>query len=459
MKTNSRLKAPLADTHPPVIRELSQLLKTFEQKTAHLNQIILQLHENEILLRTALENSQEGIFVIDGNFKFLYANKELCQILARPINQIVGCNFTDFLSDSSKQKVIDAYLSRRQGKSISKQYEFSIKRENGEKRRVVIRAATASIPGKDMVTIGQILDITGSRKTEEALRASEEKSSNIIENIEEGYFEINLKGDFTFFNQSVCATMGYSRNDLLGMNYTTYTSPRTAQKMFRIFNQVFLTGKPAKVTDYEIIRKDGTPLVLELSTYLIRDHDGTATGFRGITRDASERKQYEEKLAYLAYHDSLTGLYNRKAFLEKLEELLQYAARYRTVCAILFVDLDRFKQVNDTFGHHIGDLLLQQVAIRLKKLLRKTDHVCRHGGDEFTIILSNASDTYPQKVAQRVLEKMSAPFLIEGCTIDFLTTSIGIGIYPEHGRDVNHLMHHADKAMYRAKQEGNRYVV
>lgn len=459
MKTKPAVTPLPEKTDAPVTRELSQLLRTFEKKTEHLNRIILQLQENEILLRTALENSQEGVFIVDGNFKFLFANHQLCKILDCPASQIIGRDFRDFLSGSSQKKVAETYMARRQGKPAPKLYEVRIQRKSGEKRQIAIRAATARIPGKDMVTIAQILDVTGSRKTEEALRASEEKSRDIIENIEEGYFEINLNGDFTFFNQSVCSTMGYSRSEIMGMNYTAYTSPRTAKKMFRIFNQVYRTGQPAKITDYEIIKKDGTPLVLELSTYLIRDHEGTATGFRGITRDASERKQYEEKLAYLAYHDPLTGLYNRKAFLERLEETLQYANRYGTVCAILFVDLDRFKQVNDTFGHQVGDQLLQEVADRLRKLVRRTDHVCRHGGDEFTIILNSAPDTYPQTVARRIIENLSASFRINRHAIDFLTASIGIGIYPEHGRDVSSLLRHADKAMYRAKQNGNRYVV
>jgi diguanylate cyclase (GGDEF)-like protein len=177
-------------------------------------------------------------------------------------------------------------------------------------------------------------------------------------------------------------------------------------------------------------------------------------GCIGTIQDVTEQRRSEKKMTYLANYDTLTDLPNRNLFQERLAHAITQANRNDSSVALLFIDLDRFKDINDSLGHHIGDKLLNSVAIRLLKVLRESDTVARLGGDEFTIILENLeSPQYAAGIAQKVLEKLSRSFLIEGREL-FITASIGITIYPRDATDISALLKNADTAMYLAKDEG-----
>jgi diguanylate cyclase (GGDEF)-like protein/PAS domain S-box-containing protein len=169
---------------------------------------------------------------------------------------------------------------------------------------------------------------------------------------------------------------------------------------------------------------------------------------------AIEQRQLTDKLAYQAQHDSLTGLPNRSLFEDRLQRALVQAQRQGTVVAVLFVDLDRFKQINDTLGHSVGDVLLQQVARRLERCIRKTDTLARMGGDEFTLLLTELRDPqYSQTVAQKLLDELQSPFQVDRYEL-FVTASIGISVFPRDGKDAATLQRNADRAMYQAKNRG-----
>ncbi|WP_207679150.1 cache domain-containing protein [Desulfonema magnum] len=293
---------------------------------------------------------------------------------------------------------------------------------------------------------------------EDALRESEERYRTILENIEDSYYEVDLAGNMIFFNNSLCRHLGYTKDELEGTNFREYMDEINAKKVFQAFHRTFKTGKSAKSFDWKFIKKDGSEAYAEISVSLIKNSEGDAIGFRGIARDVTERKKFEEELAFLAYHDPLTGLYNRKAFLEKLKETLVFAKRYENERSVFYLDLDKFKEVNDMYGHETGDKLLKEVADRLKISVRESDHVCRFGGDEFTIILNNTNDSCPERVALRIMEKISEPYYIDNHKIDFITPSIGISAYPKDGYDVDTLINCADTAMYKAKEGRNQYV-
>ena len=301
-------------------------------------------------------------------------------------------------------------------------------------------------------------EVTRREHLRQEIEKSEEKYKTILENIEEGYFEVDLAGHITFFNSSMLKMIGYTGNELLGMGYRSFMSSKTATRVFRSYNRAFRTGQLPTPFDWELVRKNGERLYVETSLSFIRDASNKIVGFRGIARDVSPRKKIEKELLYLASHDHLTGLYNRGALFEKLRETIAYAKRFRQRCALLFLDLDNFKTVNDTWGHETGDRVLKEVASRLTGLLRETDYVCRHGGDEFTIILSNSKNMNPPKVAQKVIDAISRPFPVGNNEIAVITTSIGISVYPDDSSAMEKLVKYADKAMYRAKDRKNRYI-
>jgi diguanylate cyclase (GGDEF)-like protein/PAS domain S-box-containing protein len=293
---------------------------------------------------------------------------------------------------------------------------------------------------------------------EKQLISSEEKYRTILESIEEGYFEVDIAGSVTFFNSSMLKMIGYTEQELLGLNYRKFMDPWTAHKIFREYNKAFCTGALPTPFDWEMIKKSGEKIHVETSLSFIKNSRDEVIGFRGIARDISVRKKFEEELLYMASHDHLTGLYNRGALFERLRETLAYARRFDKKCALLFLDLDNFKNVNDAFGHETGDMVLQETARRLASILRETDYLCRHGGDEFTILLNNPDNMNPEKVARKIIDKLKAPFKIKTDTIDFITTSVGISLYPDDGTTIDDLVKHADQAMYKAKEKKNRYI-
>jgi diguanylate cyclase (GGDEF)-like protein len=161
----------------------------------------------------------------------------------------------------------------------------------------------------------------------------------------------------------------------------------------------------------------------------------------------------------MVYHDTLTGLLNRTAFQQNVERELTHAKRYGEQRALLFIDLDKFKTVNDTYGHDAGDQLLQEFASRAGKTLRETDSIYRLGGDEFAILLTNPKNQKPEIAARRVVDITAKPFLLETHTIDFVTASIGISIFPDNGQDIETLLQCSDHAMYEAKEKGNCFSI
>lgn len=286
----------------------------------------------------------------------------------------------------------------------------------------------------------------------ESVRISTERDKTILETMEDGYFELDLKGRVTFSNDSLTEFFRYPKGNLLGADYRHLLDEGAAERVFRVFNQLYETGRPVKNMETGFQLGDGGELFLESSVSVIRDATGQIVGFRGTVRDMTLRKKTSEKLFYLAYHDSLTGLFNRKAFHENLGQELIYATRYRQERSLLFMDLDHFKKVNDTYGHDAGDQLLKEFTARLQNCLRSTDRVYRLGGDEFAVILSDIKVSRPEVVVQRIVDGMKKVFHLEKATIDFVTVSIGVSTFPVDGTDVETLLLCADKAMYRVKR-------
>jgi len=254
------------------------------------------LLESEQKFRSIVENSHAGILIVDDAYRFTYVNDKLCRMLDYPREEVIGHDFREFLDEEAKKIVGDRYVLRRRGESPPPRYEFNIVRKGGKKRRVEISSAVTKDLAGNIQTVSQILDITDRKRSEEALRASEEKYRTIIETMEEGYSEVDLKGNFTFFNDSVWRMTGYTRDELVGMNNRDYTTPETARKMYQIFSEIYRTERPAKVIDYEIIKKDGGIMIVEMSVSLIRDSEGKPVGFRIISRDVTERRKIEAQL-------------------------------------------------------------------------------------------------------------------------------------------------------------------
>ncbi|MEW6265261.1 MAG: PAS domain S-box protein [Thermodesulfobacteriota bacterium] len=254
------------------------------------------LLESEELFRSIVENSHEGILMADEAFHFIYVNDELCSMLGYTRQELTGQDFRRFLDEESRSLVAGNYLKRQRGEPTPSRYEFNVVRQDGRKRRVEISSALIRDSAGQPRTVSQILDVTKRRAAEEALRESEEKFRTLLDSIEEGYFEVDLKGRLTYANDSFCRIMGYGREEMIGHSYKEFTSPRWAEITFRRVNEIFRTGQAAKDHLYEILTKDGSLRVLQGAASLLRDKSGQPLGFRGVAHDVTESKRAEEAL-------------------------------------------------------------------------------------------------------------------------------------------------------------------
>lgn len=461
---------------------------------------------------------------------------------------------------------------------------------------------------------------------EEALaffRFDQTPLSEVIEDLPDGYYEVNLRGDLIAFNRALCRIHGYWPETMVNMNYTDFSPPELHDEIFRTYAEVYNTGRPLQILDYQVTRPDGSVAVIHTSVHLARDKEGKPTGFRGISRDVTEQRRVEayeqartrvlesiarnapieetlkdilnalrqqmpdcagmilragddatlecvagidvgEKFAtgagkdkigpeggaccraaftrepviignlekdsrcrehvdespasdiravwafpilrgeksvlgvlvlypatarkplerekqwlhsatataeialshhrmtseldYLSRHDTLTGILNRRSFMSEAQRLLALAGRKQWSSAMLFLDLDRFKKVNDTWGHQIGDLLLTDTTKRLNACLRQSDCLARLGGDEFAVLLPEAGTQEARIVANRILRVMTEPFYLSGVRAS-VGISIGIAVCPPEKKiSAGALLVQADNALYHAKSNGSGWA-
>jgi diguanylate cyclase (GGDEF)-like protein/PAS domain S-box-containing protein len=290
-------------------------------------------------------------------------------------------------------------------------------------------------------------DITERRRAEQRLRESEERYRLLFERNLAGVYRSSLDGAILDCNDALARTFGYrTRAELLGQSaFSLYNAAEDRQ---RLMAQVREHGSISNA-EVRMRRRDGSPVWVSENMTLL---DGGI--LEGTILDITDRKVAQEQMEYQAYHDILTGLPNRLLFRDRIEIALAHAKRHRTNAAVLFLDLDQFKLVNDTLGHTVGDGLLQEVANRLVAAIRADDTVARMGGDEFTVLLTDIKETGSSAiVAQKLLDAISRPMVIEGHEI-YATTSIGVALFPDDGGDAETLLRRSDSAMYRAKEAG-----
>ena len=301
-------------------------------------------------------------------------------------------------------------------------------------------------------------EIAKRRRIEETVRQSEERYRTIMDEMEEWYFEIDLKGNFTFFNDILADALGLSRDELIGKNYREFIKKEDSTSISGLFHQIFKTGRSTRNFSYEFTRKNASVASIEFSFFPKRNKAGRIVGFRGVGHDITERKRAEDRIQFFATHDGLTGLPNRVLFSQLLNHAIESAKHHKRRLAVFFIDLDRFKIINDTMGHEAGDALLQQICVRFKQSLRADDIVGRMGGDEFIILIEEVRELdHVALVAHKILSNVMKPIVLRG-EVCRVTASMGISIYPKDGNNEQSLMKNADIAMYFAKEEGkNNY--
>ena len=422
-------------------------------------QAIDALIQSEERYRTILDNTREGYFEADLSGTFTFVNDAECRDLGYTREELIGMNYKQYTDETEGKKLFEISLEVfNTGEQINGFDGEFIKKDGTKGFNQVSLSLIRNQEGQPIGFRGLSRDITERKKMEETIRQSEERYRTIIEEMEEWYFETDLSGNILFFNEVFARGVGYSRDSMTGLNFRAFIKKEDSASIYELYNQVFKTGQPTRNFPYEFIQPDGTVISAEFSIFPKRDGAGRIVGFRGVGHDITERKLAEKRIQYLATHDALTDLPNRLMFSQLLNHTLQSSRRFKRQFALFFIDLDRFKVINDTLGHEAGDQLLQEIAKTFKRVLREIDVIARLGGDEFVILIEEVSDLSDVTgVAQRILSAAMKPIVLLGqeCRI---TASIGISMYPKDAQDEQSLMKNADLAMYLAKEEGkNNY--
>jgi diguanylate cyclase (GGDEF)-like protein/PAS domain S-box-containing protein len=300
------------------------------------------------------------------------------------------------------------------------------------------------------------------------LEDSEKLYRYLVDSSPDIIYTLNHEGRFTFVNDRAYQLLGFAREDLIGKHYSILVHEEDLERARYVFNERRVDERASRNVELRLKCHAGgsqdrtfnnTLMTISLNSIgmHVPDHDVKKLEFfgtYGVARDITDRKRAEEVISYQAYHDILTDLPNRMLFKDRLGLAVIQAKRKLTELAVMFIDLDRFKLVNDTLGHVKGDELLQQVSLRLKDCLRRGDTLARQGGDEFTIVLPELRDREDAKIiADKFLECLHKPFDLDGHEVH-ISASIGIAIYPGDGESIDELLRHADIAMYQVKALG-----
>jgi diguanylate cyclase (GGDEF)-like protein/PAS domain S-box-containing protein len=287
-----------------------------------------------------------------------------------------------------------------------------------------------------------------------ALEEERARLAMIVESSNDAIFSVSTNDVITSWNKGAENIFGYSAGEIIGSPIFTLIPSELYHERAETL-QAIMNGEQIEHFDTIRIKKDGSRINVSITTSPLLTTDGILSGNAVIARDVSERIKMEETIKYQAQHDTLTDLPNRLLFMELLNLELAQARRYGKKLALLFLDLNDFKQVNDTLGHSCGDHLLQEVARRLRAGIRESDTVARLGGDEFTVLMPDITRKNDVNIVlKKVLQIFETPFILDSCAVNS-SASIGVSIFPNNGDCCEELMKKADIAMYAAKESGS----
>jgi diguanylate cyclase (GGDEF)-like protein/PAS domain S-box-containing protein len=429
------------------IKRANDLLhKEIDKRTAMQNELLA----SEELHRLTLANLGNTLVITtdhDGCITYISPSAE--HLSGYDLDEIYQLNsIDDFFNEALPP------FAQRDGR-----FEIDLLTKSGVTRTFFVSIKHALI--RQEVVIYTCQDITERKQTEHALAINEKRLKYALEASNEGLWDWNIPDNKVYRNDACYLMLGYKASDF-GKN-------KGSDEWFKIVHpddreefQKECANYLDDVTrqlhiEYRCHKKNGDIVWLQSKGLIVeRDNQGNPTRMVGTNTNITERKQHEENLTQLATYDSLTNLPNRNLFLDLLNSAIARAQRQTHRHAVLYMDLDRFKNVNDSLGHSAGDNLLQQVSLRLSKIIRQGDTVARLGGDEFTILMQDITETHrPAEIASRIIEILIDPFDLHGHQVT-ITPSIGIVLYPDHAVTSEELLKKADTAMYHAKNDGGQ---
>jgi diguanylate cyclase (GGDEF)-like protein/PAS domain S-box-containing protein len=437
--------------------ELYRVAGTTEDVTQH-KRAADELRESERRFGAMLGNVELISMMLDHGARITYCNDYLLRVTGWQRDEVLGRNWFELFIPPESLEVKEVFSQLLAESPEALHHENEILTRSGERRMIrwnnsVLRSAAGEVIGT--ASIGE--DITEQQREHADLIKAEARYRATFDEASIGITHTSLDGRLIRVNRKFCEMLGYGETELVGAPVDRVIHPEDRALIAAQRTRMLYAGA-APAVENRNVRKDGSVLWVHVSTALVRDAAGAPDYLVAMVQDITERKRAEATLQHQAYHDSLTGLPNRTLFYDRIEQAVSYARRREATAAALVLDLDRFKMVNDSLGHAVGDRLLQEIAKRLSACVRSGDTVARVGGDEFGVLLADmASPQDASIVGEKILDALALPFEVEGHEV-FLTASAGIAAFPGDGLDGATLIRNADAAMSRAKERGrNNY--
>jgi len=437
--------------------DLNKANKNLQQEIQYHKQAEVALVASEEKFRMLVQQSITGTCVIQDG-RFLYVNPYLAEMLDYKQEEMHGLRVLDLVAERDRNTVKENMRKRLSGEAPYLRYNFHALKKGGSEVSFEVYGSAMKYHGRPAI-IATVLDISERKQREVEIKNTISLLNATLESTTDGILVVDREGKMTNFNKRFVSmwhlpeSIVNSRDDNQALAFVLkqLKNPEVfLTKVKELYSQPYAES-------FDVLEfKDGRVFERFSRPQLIGEESvGRVWSFWDVT----ERRRAEEKIKHMAYHDPLTDLPNRSLFYDRLQQAIFCGKREDEPLSLMFLDLVDFKKVNDIYGHHCGDMLLKQLGLRLRGVLRESDTVARIGGDEFAIILPRPEKIEGAvRIAGKIIEAIRAPFTLNETTLN-IAVSIGIVLYPEHGEDIDILTQRADSAMYEAKRSGKGFVV
>ncbi|MGE5491491.1 MAG: putative bifunctional diguanylate cyclase/phosphodiesterase [Actinomycetota bacterium] len=410
----------------------------------------LRLRESQGQMEALINALPDPIWLKDTEGRFQACNRAFERMLGSSADRILGKTDHDFFPEAIARFFRSKDEEALAAGQPSSNEEWIPLASTGESILVeTVKAPLPGMTGEPVGVLGIARDITERKQAEDHLRLM----SKVFSNSGEAILITDSNNRILAVNKEFTKLTGYSPEEVYGRNPSMLSAGKASRE---VYEEMWSSLAANDYWQGELWdrRKSGDPYPKRLSISVVRDERGNVTNYIGLFQDITKTKAAEDKIRHLAHHDALTGLPNRFSLYQRMEQSIAFARRFDKRVAVLLIDLDRFKSINDTLGHNVGDQLLIQVASRLSQSVRQTDIVARLGGDEFVIVLTGIElGRHATEIADKIVQQISLPYSIAGHVLR-TSPSVGICLCPDDALEINDLIKNADIAMYQAKALG-----
>jgi diguanylate cyclase (GGDEF)-like protein/PAS domain S-box-containing protein len=412
------------------------------------------VEDKERQLRQVIDSIPTPMCYVDADTRYRYVNDAFLGYIGKAASEIIGRSVREILGDE-RWALLQPHLERvRNGESLA--VERLVRFADGRARWMNVRMSPRFLEGRYQGYYATTSDIHEQKVAEEELRRAHTILSAHFDNTPLAVIEWDTELRIVRWSGQAEAIFGWQASEALGRSLSAWrlTYEEDTEGVDRMIRELVNGPETHATLLQRNYRKDGSVIWVEWHSSALRDESGRLISILSLAQDVSSRIQAEERLQYMATHDGLTGLPNSVLLNARLDQALLRARRSGARVGVMFLDLDHFKDVNDSLGHRVGDLLLKELSRRIRGTLRQSDVLARVSGDEFVVVLEEFSDDdAPERVARKLLDEVRRPFSVEGHEIH-VSVSLGLAVHPNDGEDGDTLLKNADAAMYHAKELG-----